>query len=248
MLIVSIIIVQIAIFVGLIYFFRSILTKNVASATRHIDELNQEYSKREKEANTKLEEAKAKAKDIVHKAAQDAQAKREEIVKQTEAERGEILKQAREQSDGIMKQADKSRTALIREIDDRISKAAIKKAAELVQSALPDEIKQAAHAQWINDLIQNGFENIGKVKVAEGVKEIKVITAFPLKEGDRAKILKKVNGLLNKEMKLKEELDSKIVAGIVVEIGNLVLDGSLRNKILEHTAALDSAEKGPDEG
>jgi len=242
-LIVSVIAVQVFIFLGFILFFRRVLTSNVVSATKHLGELSEEYTKKEEEADRRLEEAKRQAQEIVAKAVEEAQAKKEEIMKLAEKERGDIIKQARSQSEAIIEQADRSREVLIAEMEERVAKEAVKKASELIQRALPDELKLAAHSQWVRDLIESGFEKIGKVRIAEGVSQIKVVTAFPLKENDRAVLLKKVNEFLGRNVALKEELDPKIVAGIIVEIGNLVLDGSLRNKILEQTSALDAAEK-----
>jgi F0F1-type ATP synthase membrane subunit b/b' len=242
MLIVSIIVLQIVIFLSLILLFRRILTRNIASATKHLDELNQEYDKKEKEAQRHLDEAKQKSQEIISKAADEAEKKREEIMKKAESERTEMLKAARTQSDDIMEQADKSRAALIAEIEERIAKEAVKKASELIQCALPEELKLATHAQWTKELIDKGFDKLGEVKVVEGTKEIKVITPFPLKDADKTRLERKVNEFLGKKMELKEELDPKVVAGIVVEIGSLVLDGSLRNKIMEESAALDAAK------
>ncbi|MBU1061813.1 MAG: F0F1 ATP synthase subunit delta, partial [Candidatus Omnitrophica bacterium] len=99
----------------------------------------------------------------------------------------------------------------------------------------------------VRDLIENGFKKIGQLKIIKGIKEIKVLTAFPLSDSDRAELLKKVNKLLGSNMDLKEELDPKIVAGIIVEIGSLVLDGSLRHKILGQVAMLDASGKEADE-
>ncbi|MFH1752908.1 MAG: F0F1 ATP synthase subunit delta [Candidatus Omnitrophota bacterium] len=237
------IVAQVFIFLTLIFIFKGILTKNIVLATKHIDELNQEYSKSEEAAAKKLTEANKSAQEIIAKALNEAQAKMDEAVKKTEEAKQDMLKEARTQAEEIMQQADKSKTALISEIEERIAKEAMKKAAELIQSALPDELKLATHSQWVDDLIDKGFDKIGELKIVEGIKEIKVVTAFPLKEGDRARLLKKVNGLLGKDMGLKEELDPSVVAGIVVEIGSLVLDGSLRNKIQEHSFALDAAKK-----
>jgi F0F1-type ATP synthase delta subunit len=81
----------------------------------------------------------------------------------------------------------------------------------------------------------------------EGIKEVKVMTAFPLKDTDRSGLLKKINKLIGKNMQLKEVVDPKIVAGISIEIGSLVLDGSLRNKIQEKSSMLAAAERGSNE-
>ncbi len=234
------------VFVILIVFFRRIITQNVTLATKHIDELNQEYDRKDKEVQKRLEEAKTTAQEIVTKAADEARMKKDEALDKVVKEKENILKQARSQSEAIMQQADKSREQIILELDQRIAKEAIKKASELIQYALPEDIKIAAHAQWVKDLIENGFDKIGRVKISEGVKEAKVVSAFALDQGDRSKLLKKINGLLGSEAELKEEVDPKIVAGIVVEIGSVVLDGSLGNRILEQASALDAAQRGDD--
>ncbi len=46
MLIVSLIVLQVLIFGGLILVLRKILTQNVVLATKHLDELNQDYTKK----------------------------------------------------------------------------------------------------------------------------------------------------------------------------------------------------------
>jgi len=44
---------------------------------------------------------------------------------------------------------------------------------------------------------------------------------------------KKLKSLLSTDIPIKEEVDPRIVAGMVIHIGSLVLDGSLKNKIQE---------------
>jgi F0F1-type ATP synthase delta subunit len=74
---------------------------------------------------------------------------------------------------------------------------------------------------------------LDRLKVPEGVKEVKVVSAFELDHKQRLALTAKMKEKLGFEVKLIEEKDPSIIAGLVVSIGSLFLDGSLRFKIQE---------------
>jgi len=234
MLVFSLVFLQVLIFVGMIFILKRIMTKNVISATRHIEDLNQEYVKKEELVTIKLEEAKQKSEDIVAKAAQDAEAFKTKIMKEANTESENILKEARAKSGEIIQHADKTRERLIMEIDERVASGAIDKATELIHYTLPEKFRKDIHSQWIDELIENGFGKVERLNIPKDIKEIKVISAFELEEAERKALVKKVKSILGYEARMKEETDPKIVAGLVLHIGSLILDGSLKNKIQEH--------------
>ncbi len=233
MLLFSLIFLQILFLIGLILVFRRILSRNVVQATMHLDELNEDYSKKEQEAGRRLEEAKKTSEELVAKAREEADKKREQIINEADAEKEKILREARSQGEEIMKQADRSRQRLISELEERISKGAIDKACELIQDTLPEQFKRDVHSQWTEDLIKGGLDQLRHLQIPEDINEAKITSAFPLNDAQRKNLSKQLNQLLGKDIKLKEEGDPKLVAGVVVTMGNLVLDGSLKNRIQE---------------
>lgn len=235
MLVISLIILQIVIFAGLIFMFRRIMTKNVVSATRHIEELNQDYAKKEQEINHQLEETKFKSESILKTAQEEAEKLKTQTIKEAENERDKIIGQARLQSTEIIQQADKSRQSLLSEIEERIGKEAVNKACQLLQVALPEEFKQNVHMHWVEDLIEGGFSQLESLRIPKDLQEARIICAFPLNIEQRKNLFKKLKHVLGPEVTLKEEVDPKVVAGLIISMGSLVLDGSLRNKIKEKT-------------
>ena len=233
MLIVWLILIQVIIFGGLIFILRKVLTQNVVLATKHIEELNQDYAKKETELNRQMEEVKQKSDEILKKAQEEAQQTRQQIIKETEAEKDRVLQQTHTQSEELIEQADKSRQLLIGEINDRIAKEAVNKACELIQDTLPEQFKREVHQHWIEELLDSGFAQFERLKIPAGMREVKITSAFTLNDGHRKNLTKKLKDTLKREMSLKEEVDSKIVVGLIVTIGSLVLDGSLKNKIQE---------------
>jgi vacuolar-type H+-ATPase subunit H len=233
MLIFSLILLLLIIFTVLILIFRKVMTQNVIVATRHIEELNEDYIKKDREATRQLEEAKLKAEEIVNSARQEAEKLKAEIIQNAGNDRDNLIKQARTQSEEIMQQADKSRQQLLAEIQERIAKDAATKACELIQNTLPEEFRKEAHAHWVEDLLEKGFSSLERLRIPEDMAEVRVVSAFNLTEEQRKNLSKKLKAALGREVTVKEEIDQKVVAGIVIHIGSLVLDGSLKNKIQE---------------
>lgn len=231
MLIAALIFLQVIIFVVLITVFRKIMNKNVVLATKHMEGLSQDFSEKEKQINNKIQEAEQKAREIILHAQEEVEKIKKENTNDIEKEWNKVLKEAREQGEDIIRQADKSRQFLLSEIDQRIAKEAVVKACELIQHALPQQFKQDVHAHWVAELISAGFSQLEHLRIPEDVKQVKIVSAFPLTEDQRQVLFKKLADILGSDIKLKEENDPKLVAGLSIGIGELILDGSLKNKI-----------------
>ena len=233
MLLAAIILIQISVFVVVIFMMQRIFNKNVVSATKQLDEINQDYTRKETEAVRQLEEAKREAQEIMDKASLEAEKTRMQAVKEAEMEKDRIVKQAHAQGEDMVRQADKTRQMLLAEMDERIEKEAIKKSCELIPSVLPDKFKKDIHSEWVKDLLTDGLNQVERLHIPKDVKEIKLATAFTLDEPTKQTIAKKLKSILGHDPILQEEVDTKIVAGIIITIGSLVLDGSFKNKIQE---------------
>lgn len=235
MLVISLVLFQVFIFAGLIFVLRHMLTKNVTDATKHLEELNQGYTKKEQEVNLQLEDVRVKSQNILKEAQEEVEKLKAQIIKEAESERDKILNQARAQNDTIIQQAEKSRQALISELEERIERESVNKACELMQVTLPEQFKQDVHLHWVEELLENGFSKLEHLQLPKDIQEIKITTAFPLTEEQRKDLSKKLKDVLGYETVLKEEIEPKAIAGLIITIGSLILDGSLKNKIQEKT-------------
>lgn len=233
MLLISFVFLLTLIFVILIVVFRKVLNQNVIMATRHLEELNEDYNKKQKEIDSRLEEAKRTAGELVAKAHEEVEKEKLRIIKEAETERDRILKETRAAGEDMIQQADRSRQRLLSELDERIAKEAASKACEIIQHTLPDRFKRDIHSQWVKELTEASLERLSHLNIPEGLEEIKIISAFSLLEEERKGLSKKLKELLGRAVTLKEEVDPSVVAGLIINIGNLVLDGSLKNKIRE---------------
>ncbi len=232
-----IIILQLIIFSGLTFFLKKMMSKNIVSATKHLEGMSKDYEDKEKEVLAKLKEAKEKSRMIVIKANSEAEQFKDKTIKSAESERDSILKQARIQGEELIQQADKARRNLISEVENKIESETIKKACEIIENVLPEKFRLDVHSLWVKNLIDNDFIRLDNLRVPEDINEIKIISAFPLDNDQKDELSLKMKLFLDRGVIIKEEVDPKIIVGIIVFIGSFVLDGSLKNKIDENLKA-----------
>lgn len=79
------------------------------------------------------------------------------------------------------------------------------------------------------DLISNAFQS--KVAEAQGRIEITAVTAIPLDDEMRQKILQRIEQQIGRKAELTEQVDEDLIGGIVLEVGEIRIDGSIRNRL-----------------
>ncbi len=230
-IIVSMIAIIVILFVGMVMFLKKFFNREVTSATSHLDSLISETSAKEEEVKKQYEEAKRQSQEIISNAQKDAAIQKENILKAVAEEKAKIIDEAHAKADEVIKQADNARLALLDELEQKISERAIVKAQELLQEVLPEDFRKEVHARWVSDIIANSFQELDRLRVPQGLSEVKVVCAFSLNDEEKSSLKLKLKEKLGFEVKLQEETDPSLICGLVVNIGSLILDGSLKFKI-----------------
>jgi uncharacterized membrane protein len=233
MLVVSMIAVLVILFIILISFMSKVMKSQVTSATSHLDELGAEYTKKEAEVRKQLDDVKRQSQEILAQAQKEVQAQKEALVKQMSEEKAKILAEAHQHAEEVIKQADNARLALLAEMNNKVDEKAIVKAVDLLSAAMPENIRRDLQQVWFEALLSSSYEQIDRLNIPAGLNEVKVVSAFGLDEGQRQRLKDKLQEKLGFAITLTEEVDPGIIAGLVVNIGSLFLDGSLKFKIEE---------------
>ena len=230
---ITMVVVTVLFFVGMIVFMKKYFGREVTSAISHLDKQTGEYIQKEEAVKKQYEDAKRQSQEILANAQKDAQQQRDEMLKQAHTEQDKIVGEAHRQAEEVIKQADNARLALLNDQEQKINERAVLKAAHLLAGALPDDLKAEIHAKWLVNLVESSFENLDRLKIPGGTTEVSVVSAFPLTAPQREKLVSKLTEKLGFKVALAEQVDPDIMAGLVVTIGSLCLDGSLRFKIQE---------------
>jgi len=233
MFIFSIILLQIFIFAGLAFFLRHLLTRNVSSATSHLQGMIKDNTEKQEEVKKQLEDAQKQAKETIKDAEKEAEDLKEKLRKGLEDERDKIVSEAHMHSEEVLERANKTVQARRDELEKEINLKAIEHSGELICKVLPLDTCRMIHGNWVQSLINEGLESLDRLRVPEDVAMAKVHTAFSLTDEEKAQLQQHLKEKLYRDIGIEEETKPELIAGIVIVLGNLIFDGSFANKIQE---------------
>jgi F-type H+-transporting ATPase subunit b len=176
----------------------------------------------EKEAEAILAKAQQEAGQIVREATGRGEQVQKEIKEAAEAEAATILETARTDA-----QAEKESS--LGELRGQVAALAVAAAQKVIGESL-DEKRQHA-------LIEEFFSGVkkGKVVLLEGETitgaSAEVTSALPLTKKEQDAVKKDVVGKLGDSATISFRVDPSILGGLVVRVGDKVLDGSVAGKL-----------------
>jgi F0F1-type ATP synthase membrane subunit b/b' len=224
-------VIQVAVFAVLVVALRRILRRNVTDAAVHLQGLSAEYTRRQEELKQRLDELERQYQEQIARARTEAEQIIADARQEAEALRTKRMEEARLESERIVQQALESRDAMRKELEQEMDARAVGRACELIQQALPAELRRDVQRHWLEELFANGLAQSDRLKASAGIREVKVVSALPLTKEQRELLRALLKERLGRDIAIKEETDERLVAGVTVTIGSLVLDGTLATKI-----------------
>ncbi len=116
-------------------------------------------------------------------------------------------------------------------LDSRTKKSVIAKITEGASPVLSNFLQVLVDRGRLGDLslIASGFQ--ARVAEAAGTIEITAVTAIPLDDSMREKIVQRIERQTGRTAALTERVDENLIGGLVLEVGEIRVDGSLRSRL-----------------
>jgi F-type H+-transporting ATPase subunit b len=178
----------------------------------------------EKKAEEILATAQEKASVIVREATERAEAAGRDVLAAAEME-------ARKTHDAILAETERERNRMLSDVRSQIAALAIAATQKLIVESL-DEKRQRA---LLNDFF-SGIKD-GKVVVLEGMdfksSSAEVTSALPLTENEQVNVKQDVLAKIGSQATVTFRVDPSILGGLVIRIGDKVLDNSVAGQLGE---------------
>ena len=224
---------QVVIFAALALVLKRLMGRHATTATAHLQGLTQDYLKKQDELKKRLEEAESQYQTTLAKARVEVQEIKMQSAREAEEAGRKIQEEARKEADRIMSQATQAKEALRAEMAKEMDRKSVEIACRLIREVFPQQLQESAHHRWMEEVIGNGLLRLDRLETPEKVEEVRVVSAAPLTSAQKEKILEKLKAAAGHTVALKEEVDPALIAGLVITLGHLVLDGSLASKLRE---------------
>lgn len=221
----------IVVFITMAALLRYLMKQHFVTAAANLQELSVDYSRREEELKQRLQAAELQYGEQLARARAEADRLVTDAKQEAESLRARRLEEARLESERIVQQGMESRDALRKEVERQMEVRAIARACELIQDALPEPFRREIQRQWLDDLFKDGLAQLSQLKTDEAVESVKVVSAFPLDASQRTALKARIKAAWSQDLPLAEDVDPKLVAGLVITLGSVVFDGSLASRI-----------------
>ncbi len=189
----------------------------------------------EAEAERILAEARARADQII----EEARKRAEEVAQQVRAQAQEEVKRLQEQARAEM---EAERNRMLGELREQIAALAVAAAQKIVQEALDEERQRS--------LLQEFFAGLRDRKIVvlegqdlsdlQGVDRVEVVTAVPLTDEEKATIQQALSEALG-SVSVEYQVDPAILGGVILRVGDRVIDASVARQLQALRAQLTSA-------
>jgi len=232
MLMVQLIILQVIVFGAVIFFLKKILTGDTQSAINRLDLVYQDLLKKQKELNEKIKTAEQDYQQKKEEADQIVEKMKSDITEELRLKRDEMLKKAKSEAEEVMTRAQSSAYKLELEIERKQRNKILDHVADLMTRAVnPEDVA------LLDKTMTDNFLNKGKTLDLSSVgPQVEVVIVRCPRQVDED-VVKRVDGVitqrLGKKMKIETEIEPHLVAGIQLQFGTLILDGSFANAVKE---------------
>ncbi|MFH1678110.1 MAG: ATP synthase F1 subunit delta [Candidatus Omnitrophota bacterium] len=230
-MLIQLLIIQFITFVGIIFLLRYLFSRHLKSALARLNTLHEENLAKEEELNEELKRAKEESQAQIKQGKAEAELIIEEASKEAARIRLKMEEQAKLQASEIVAEgkveAEKIKIKLIKDVQAQSVELASKMIAEL----LTETDKIALQYEFAKGIIQE-ISHLPKEQFnIESNPVVKVTSSFPLLERQRDEIKSVLTQKTGKNIELSQQLDPKLIGGLIVEIGGMVIDGTLKNKL-----------------
>jgi len=226
----QLIIIQVVTFALLIFLLRQFLNQQVTRSQDKLQQLVQENRKREEELNKRRDETEKELKIKIDQhnkevgklraaAKVDAQKMQEEIVARAKKDAERIVTEEKEKREQV-------RVKLVAEMEEK----ALNLASDIIGHIFTAQVTRGIHYQLTDEFIEEIGKSDGRGLQLD-VDEVEVAVPYSLTEVQMEKLKKILSSKMGRSIEVTQTIDPGIVTGMVVSLGNLVLDGSLTNKL-----------------
>ena len=226
----QLIIIQVITFLAIVFALKKFLYTETAKEAIRLRALKEENTRKQKELQERIEAAETADKERIARVEEDNRRNRTNAEKEALEAKNRIIREAKEEAEQIVKAAfnrkEKIREELILELQKKTPAAA----SRIFKEVLSSEAKKIVHDELV-DKVAAHIKKIEQVKFKINVKRVELTSAYPLEGRQKNILAASISDRLGKKIDFDEKEDKKLIAGVIVQLGTLVIDGSLENRL-----------------
>jgi F0F1-type ATP synthase delta subunit len=230
MLIWQLILIQAITALGIFIFLRLLFSHDLSAALKRLQELQRQNIEKEIALNKELELAKQNRQSEIERGRDEAKKLKDLARADIEKSKEQVLLKAKQEADGFLTHAAQERELLKHQLSLQIEEVSVNLALGMIRDIFSQEARQELERELVDELIIE-LRKIDKEKLKVETKKAEVTSSYPLLDNQKNGIREILRDVMGYSVELEEKTDASIISGLVINLGGLILDGSLQNKL-----------------
>jgi F0F1-type ATP synthase membrane subunit b/b' len=229
-MLIQLFIIQAITFIGLIFVLRLLFYRQLNVALNRLKRLHEENVAKEEKLNKQIEQSRferetelSRAKKIAEDMVKSAKEKAEKIAL-------DIHAQAQEQAKKMAEMSKVEQERLKSELLADFEKRAMELAVLMIKTTFTIEGVEVLQHQLISEVIEE-LKNMDKEKFTVKSSTADIFSVFPLNDVERKDLGRILSEKVETDVEINEFQNPEIIAGLIIQVGALTVDGSLSNRL-----------------
>lgn len=198
--------------------------EKIKEGLRYAEQVKQEAAAEQEKHQKELKETRHKAEEAIAQAREKAQEERKAILAEAKQEVQRALIGAREE-------ALSERERILEDLRGQVALLAIAAANKIIGEALDEERQRRLVDEFFTGISAGRVQIIDEAELAVGESKAQVTSALPLSEEEKATLASNLAAQLGAEPEMEFEVDPAILGGLLLKVGDRVIDGSVAGKL-----------------
>jgi F-type H+-transporting ATPase subunit b len=233
-------IIQVVTFAAFMILMRFLFSRNLSAALNRLNLLHEENLVKETQLTEELKRAKEEKEAEIAKGKSEASVIIEEARSEAVKLRRKMEDEANLQVDKIIAQSKEEIERLKGLMKAEMRNKSFELAGALLVRVFTEHSQDALQEQFINEIIEE-ISKVPREKFGVSISSggtVKIISSRVLQDVQRENLKAILENKLGSAAVLEERVDQTLIFGLILEIGGLVIDGTLRNKLRRAVASI----------
>ena len=223
------VVLHVVTFLAIVFALRRLLYAESAKEARRLKELKDEAFLKQRELDERIREAGEVYTQRVRQANEEISRLKVKAEAELEERSARIIDEAEREADRIMKAAFNAKEKMCEEIAEGMKRKAPELAVRIFERLLSENVRVAVHRELVKEMVETLPEI--EVQFNSGVEDAEVCCAYPLLPEEVSALEEALCSRLGRRLRLVVKEDSQLVAGVVLRIGSLEIDGDLSSRL-----------------
>ena len=226
----QLILIQVVMFIGLMLGLRMLFYRQLSAALQRLQALQEEMMEKEAQLKEELRRAQQERAAEVVKGKTEGRLLLDMAKREAETLRTNAEQQAKQEAEKLLargrEELEKARATMLADMEAD----ALRLSTEMVKYTLTQHGKEDFHHHLIDALIEE-IRQLSKDRFSVTGNAATVSSSFPLTAEERRQLRTVLSEKLETDVTMEERIDPDLITGLVIQVGSLVIDGSLKNKL-----------------